>query len=149
MGFLLLYFIQSYDLFCLLISWLNKLKILTDRVLTVLYHYLLRWIGLLCCFGLWLECLFTSLSNMETKTKSLENVWCEATCRVSCYGKTKWDRKVRPTRCVTVLDGISDLKDHYRLKGQTYLWKGDIVDLKLKMWRCDWYWYRVVDWQYA
>lgn len=63
---------------------------------------------------------------------NLENVRVPATCRVSAYGKTKgvltkskWDCKqvVKPTRCVEIQDAVANLKDHYRLKGTTYLQK--------------------------
>jgi hypothetical protein len=83
----------------------------------------------------------------NTKTKSLEGVRVPATCRVSAYGQTKGVR-TKPTRCVVVLDSIAGLKDHYRLKGQTFLGKGEKVDLSLKMGWCEGYGYRVIDWKY-
>lgn len=66
------------------------------------------------------------------KTKSLESVRVEAKCRVSCYGQTKGvltkskrncKQVVKPTRCIEIQDSIADLKDHYWLKGTTYLSK--------------------------
>jgi len=101
--------------------------------------------------------VFTLTSFMETQTKSLEGVWCSATCRVSAYGQTKnelrksqWSTKVshKPTRCVEIQDAVADLKDHYWLLGTTYLQKWSIVDLSLKMSWCEGYGYRVIDWKY-
>lgn len=90
-------------------------------------------------------------------TKSYEGVRIDARCRVSAYGKTKNEltkskrdckQIVRPTRCVEIIDSIAGLKDHYRLKGTSYLGKWQEVDLSLKMSWCEGYGYRVVEWKY-
>jgi hypothetical protein len=81
------------------------------------------------------------------ETKSLHNVRIKASCRVSCYAKTKGVR-TRPTRCVEILDSVEGLKDHYRLKGTSYLWKGETLDLELKMKDVEGYGIRVSEWRY-